>query len=168
MFYNGQNPAILRLRMELMMWAFKITHRNAKWVMDADWASRTGQTFHFDPLLEKYDILSQILYQKHKPPEGEITQETLPGFRRSKATSQLSLPNVSSSDLTNNYIRNIPVKFMQTRSMARAVKETSNLYNDDLPDAIHSLQNFTFCMYGVSNSHIQVIILTVHTLLIIS
>ena len=51
MFYQGQNPAILRLRMELMMWAFKITHRNSKWVQNADWSSKTNQTFHIDPLL---------------------------------------------------------------------------------------------------------------------
>lgn len=42
--------AILKLRMELMMWAFKITHNYSKWVQDADWASRTNQTFHIDPL----------------------------------------------------------------------------------------------------------------------
>lgn len=43
---------------------------------------------------------------------------------------------------------------MQTRSMTRAIKQQSNLHNNNLAETIHSLQNFTFCLHGVSNSNI--------------
>ena len=41
--YNGNNPAVLRLQMQLMCWDMDIVHRNDVYMTDADYWSRLGE-----------------------------------------------------------------------------------------------------------------------------
>ena len=84
MGYNGHNAAIIRLQMELMLWRFTVVHRPSRWVTDADYFSRTGQTCHIDPLLIEYDTLWRVIYERNKPVIGDIRPENLPGFKRQR------------------------------------------------------------------------------------
>ena len=107
--YTGNNPAIKRLQMELMLWAFTLIHRSNHMVIDADYFSRLNTDLHIDPLLAQYDELAQIMYKRYTPPTGDINPETLPGFRQKRSRATSNLINVKSSDISQ--IRNIPVNF---------------------------------------------------------
>ena len=91
MNYSGINPVILSLQMELTFWVFTIVHRNNNWVVDAEHWSRISENIHIDPLLAEYSSLAQTLYKNYAPPNDEISQDTLPGFRKKMAHSSVNI-----------------------------------------------------------------------------
>ena len=147
MSYAGNNPAICRLQMELMYWSFTLVHRNANWVMDADYWSRISENIHIDPLLAQYTSLAQTLYKKYEPPTGEITQDTLPGFRKVKEKSTSGL--IYQVD-TQPYMENFPIRFGQDNSKVLA----STLHNSISAQAFQA-QHFSWILHGITNCHFQ-------------
>ena len=160
MSYAGVNPAILRLQMELMFWQFTITHRGANWVVDADYWSRSGINIHIDPLLAEYASLAQVLFKKYEPPSGEISPDTLPGFRRSS-----SLPSPTPSpvpcnmarirELASPYYCNVPVQFCQDADLS----PPTTLYNN-IGSSAFALQRFNWIVFGLGNAHFRSSIIT--------
>ena len=65
---------------------------------------------HVDPLLAEYTSLAQVIYKKYTPPEGEITPDTLPGFRKSKAITNLA--QVRTDILGTDHYKNVPANFI--------------------------------------------------------
>jgi hypothetical protein len=52
--YDGTNPAILCLQMQLMGWDVDIVYQNDHYMTDADYWSRLGTDLCFDPLFKTY------------------------------------------------------------------------------------------------------------------
>ena len=113
MSYAGNNPAIYGLHMELMYWSFTLVHRSSNWVIDADYWSRIAENIHVDPLLAQYTSLAQTLYKKYKPPNGEITPDTLSGFRKIK---EQTISGLIFPEHGKPYMENTPIRFGQDNS----------------------------------------------------
>jgi hypothetical protein len=54
LLYDGNNPAVLQLQMRLMCWDIDIVHQNDIHLTDADYWSRLGADFCFDPIFKSY------------------------------------------------------------------------------------------------------------------
>ena len=79
--YDGTNGPILRLQMGLNLMHVDIIHRNAKWIIDADYMSRHGGSLWFDPLLAEYDAFAFQQRKRFCPPMGPIVPSNMPDYR---------------------------------------------------------------------------------------
>ena len=63
---------------------------------------------HINPLLAEYISLAQVMYKNFTPPDGDITPDTLPGFRKSKV--QVNLSTIHNDYEESNYYKKYPNK----------------------------------------------------------
>ena len=82
--YDGDNGPILRIQMQIMMVFYNIVHRNACWILDADYMSRHGGNIWWDPLLVQYNQYASLLRKNHAAPMGPIKSHMMPGWRKPK------------------------------------------------------------------------------------
>ena len=87
LFYNGANPAILRLQMHLMCWNINII-RNDHYTAAADYWTWLGVNLCFDPLFKAYLELTQSLRWENPPPSSFPMQpENMPYYRGPHVTT---------------------------------------------------------------------------------
>ena len=67
--YEGDNPTVLRLQMQIMCWDVDLEHRTNEYLVDADYWSRLGKDLCFDPLLLEY--VNQVIGLRKKYPAPE-------------------------------------------------------------------------------------------------
>ena len=68
-----------------MLWSMDIVHRTRNFNVDSDYMSKLAQDTRFDPLLKQYLQSAAYLRSKYPPPTGEMTPETMPGYRRRRS-----------------------------------------------------------------------------------
>ncbi len=80
--YEGGNPAILRLQMNLMCWDVDIIHRPDSKLIDANYWSCLGTDITFDPLFRKYlQLTHQLRQSKPAPMDLRMHPENMPYYR---------------------------------------------------------------------------------------
>jgi hypothetical protein len=79
MSYEGTNPVVHQIQMELMPWWFTVVHRPGRMMVGEDYLSRLHleSEIHIDPILNQY---MQISCQNRidNPPVSSSTEEVLP------------------------------------------------------------------------------------------
>ena len=85
------------------------------------------------------------MYKKYTPPTGDITPDTLPGFRHKRNEETLKLINVEASDVPQ--IRNIPVKFGTDNFIEyNSPSQENSLYNS-ISDEVYHIHHFQWIIY---------------------
>ena len=84
MTYEGNNSVVLRIQMRLMLWSMDIVHRTRDFNADSDYMSKLAADTRFDPLLSKYLTSAAELRMKYPAPNGEMSEEHWPGYRKKK------------------------------------------------------------------------------------
>ncbi|KAL3802962.1 hypothetical protein HJC23_011585, partial [Cyclotella cryptica] len=92
--YEGNNSVILRVQMRLQLWAMDIVHRTRDFNVDSDYMSKLAHSTTFDPLLSKYLQSAAELRSKYPPPDGELTPDTMPGYRKPRKSITVSPPDI--------------------------------------------------------------------------
>ncbi len=81
LLYDGNNPAITRLQMQLMCWDVDIIHHNDPHLVDADYWSQLGADICFDPLFKSYLNFNRGLHKKFPAPTSlPIKPENMPYY----------------------------------------------------------------------------------------
>ena len=88
--YEGPNPVILRLQMRLMLWAMDLYHRNAKFLVTADYLSRLGADLCFDEMTRQYLNKTTNLRKLYPPVTGPMRPENMPNYRAPRVRSKMS------------------------------------------------------------------------------
>ena len=158
MFYDGNNPVIKRIQLELMGWWMTIVHRPRRMNIVPDYFSKLGQEFHFDPLLNKYMKFSAE-NQTHHPPTatGEsINAENLPNFRGTRTTaeatnptSQCNLGFQSHESIATATFTNVPIYFGTDPSKV----PHRPLHQSTCCNAAFQLLNQNWILYGFNSGH---------------
>jgi hypothetical protein len=164
MFYNGSNPVIKRIQLELMGWWMTIVHRPRRMNIAPDYFSKLGTEFHYDPLLNKYQHIAEQNQQQH-PPEatGEIiNDQNLPNFRGTRTTPSTAKQTATQSEPTachialaahesprNASITNIPISFGND---LKAIKSKS-FHQSTCCTAAFQLLHQNWIVYGFSSGH---------------
>jgi hypothetical protein len=160
MFYNGNNPVIKRIQLELMGWWMTIVHRPRRMNIAPDYFSKLGNEFHFDPLLNQYQRIA-AKNQTENPPEAtgsSIEDQNLPNFRGTRTTSStpqetnlasshLALASYESLDTAS--ITNVPINF---GSESKAL-QTKSLHQSTCCNAAFQLLNQNWIVYGFNSGH---------------
>jgi hypothetical protein len=168
MFYNGSNPVIKRIQLELMGWWMTIVHRPRRMNIAPDYFSKLGNEFHFDPLLNKYQRIAAE-NQNHHPPEAtgtSINDQNLPNFRGTRTTPSMpqeapaatlgQAPSASThlalaayESLDTASITNVPINF---GSETEAIRIKS-LHQSTCCNAAFQLLNQNWIVYGFNSGH---------------
>jgi hypothetical protein len=89
MLYDGTNPVIKRIQLELMGWWMTVVHRSCRMNIAPDYFSKLSAEFHFDPLLNKYLKIAKS-NRTDNPPTAtgpNIQDENLPNFRGTRSAT---------------------------------------------------------------------------------
>ncbi|KAL3785603.1 hypothetical protein HJC23_004751 [Cyclotella cryptica] len=92
--YEGNNSVILQVQMLLQLWAMDIVHHTRDFNVDSDYMSKLAHSTTFDPLLSKYLKSAAELRSKYPPPDGEMTPDTMPGYRKPRKSITVSPPDI--------------------------------------------------------------------------
>ncbi|KAL3782340.1 hypothetical protein HJC23_012747 [Cyclotella cryptica] len=92
--YKGNNSVILRVQMRLQLWAMDIVHCKCDFNVDSDYMSKLAHSTTFDPLLSRYLQSAAELRSKYPPPDGDMTPETMPGYRKPRKSTIASPPDI--------------------------------------------------------------------------
>jgi hypothetical protein len=165
--YDGRNPSILRLQMQLMCWDMDIEHRNDIFLTDADYWSRLGINLCFDSLLKSYiEQVNSFCQSRPSPTALPPAPKNMPYFRGPRLPPQVaspdaSLPGVHHSMPVDNtptiglqYISNYAVccgKYI--RPCPAHAHSNKPLYNSDLTVTASIQSKFGWAMYGFNNGH---------------
>jgi hypothetical protein len=170
LFYDGMNPAILRLKMRLMCWDVDIVHQPDVELVDADYWSFLGVDIVYNPLLHDYMAYTMKTRAAHPlPTELPMHPENMPYYRGPRIVQptpptapsadalhiQLLLTNiVFSNGLRNTALLNVPVRlgtfdgdFPGHRTEAHA------LLNSEFACFAHQCLQFDWAVYSFSNGH---------------
>jgi hypothetical protein len=162
--YEGTNPVIHRIQMELMPWWFTVVHRPGRMMVGEDYLSRLhlDGEIHIDPILNQY---MQISYQNRidNPPASsseEVLPENLPSFRRNTKSSLEfppsipSIPSVSIAithqPISNRALINIPITFTNSPQVHTSQSTT---HHNTCALAAFQLQQFEWILYGFGSGH---------------
>lgn len=176
--YDGNNPALLRLQMRIMLWSCDIVHRNAEHLGDADYLSRLGADLDYDPLVRTYLNFTTRLRELYPPVDGPVRPENMPGFRGPRIASQPSPAapvNVATiSHLANSVqdphivpilhsivlnesgghahcLETVPVVFGFLTQQPTTPGIT--LHGDNIPILASELTTFSWVVYGFNSGH---------------
>eukprot|EP00984_Skeletonema_dohrnii_P006306 scaffold2258_cov84-Skeletonema_dohrnii-CCMP3373.AAC.7 len=134
--YEGSNPVVNRLKMQLLLWNMDIVHRNNKWLVDADFFSRCGEALCYDPLWRDYVGRTGDLLRRHTPATGPMLPENMPGYRRPRITPSATVPEppINHGTLLSGILlgETFPQPFDE---------ETFSVSMDGSSDLLHECQN---------------------------
>ncbi len=171
LLYEGGNPAILRLQMQLMCWDVDIVHRSDSELVDANYWSHLGADCNFDPLFCRYLELTHYLrWSLPAPTDLPMRPENMPYYRGPRI--QQPTPSTDAADnlhiqtlLTvlvvlgsrgHTHLLNVPVRFGNLPpSTTNGTRSTSacTLLNNEFARYAHETMNFDWAVYSFSNGH---------------
>ncbi len=92
--YQGMNPTILRLQMQLMCWAMEIVHQPDIFNVDTDYWSHILMNLFFDQMLREYSELCGTLSASHPAPCNiPMKPENMPYYRGPRILHSPTLPD---------------------------------------------------------------------------
>jgi hypothetical protein len=166
LFYDGTNPAILRLQMRLMCWDVDIVHQNDNYLVDADYWSRLGANLCFDPLLKKYLELNKSLHSTNSAPSNlPMLPENMPYYHGPR-TMPIQLPPDSSNGahcqaiistlLVDNchglcHLPNTSIHFGEFEKVIPSLARSAN--NDKIPCYTQQILQFNWAVYSFHGGH---------------
>jgi hypothetical protein len=158
MFYDGNNPVIKRIQLELMGWWMTIVHRPRRMNIVPDYFSKLGHEFHFDPLLNKYMKFSKDNQTQHPPTAtGESIQaENLPNFRGTRTATPNTNPPTSChigfqphESINTASITNVPISF----GTGQPQVQHRPFHQSTCCNAAYQLLNQNWILYGFTSGH---------------
>jgi hypothetical protein len=164
--YDGTNPAILRLQMQLMCWDVNIVHQNNNYILDADYWSCLGADLCFDPLFKKYLELNKSLCSTNPAPSSlPMLPENMPYYRGPRTMPIQSPPDspndvhcqaIISTLLVNNchglcHLSNTPIHFGEFEKVIPSLARSAN--NDEIPCYAQQVLQFNWAVYSFHGGH---------------
>jgi hypothetical protein len=104
MSYEGHNHAVIRLQLELLSYWFTIVVQPGRMMEDANYFSCLGKNIYIDPLIKDCLSFAWQRYVINPADKGEVTQDNLPGRRKSKipCSEHPTQPTISFANLKFN------------------------------------------------------------------
>ena len=80
--------------MRLQLWAMDIVHRTRDFNVDSNYMSKLEHSTTFHPLLSRYLQSAAELRSKYPPPDGDMTPDTMPGYRQPRKSTTPLPPDI--------------------------------------------------------------------------
>jgi hypothetical protein len=171
LLYEGGNPAILRLQMQLMCWDVNIVHRPDSELADANYWSRLGADLNFDPLFHRYlELTHHLRWSLLAPTDLPMRPENMPYYQGPRiqqptpSTNAVNTLHIQTllTDLVvlgsrgHTHLSNVPVRFGDlSSSMTNGICLTlaRTLLNNKFARYACETMNFDWAVHSFSNGH---------------